>query len=487
LCSACIKALITDSIFECPKCRQKNKVDIPEDLAVCFGLIDVIRAFKTQSIPMPRETESRASGASNGDMCTVHCKAIRHWCLKCQMWICQDCLDSHTTQIGCSTATSDKAMADMKEKHSKNIDMVITLFEENAKYMSSRIEKLNDKRKEIARLDEKYAEEVKQICNILEQGKVHEKNLLESKKHLVASSSPTTLCEKIKMATQRKQILHSWNVKIMDTDTPLGLLKTLKEVKGVYAEMIIKDEMRNAKLTHHEERIHLHTFLKQDVATDCICIPFDRVQKMIPVDASLAFIELSIGGSVKGRVYVRLNKRLPNTRDHFMQIVTGQRGPTLTGVKFTWNDNDVIAAESLPFTELRLTTPQFLGAFFGTFWVFIEDVFNTLFQKNKAKRGDIIGDIKDGYLDDLQFFVAAPPRTHDFGRHFTIFGHVEAGMGVVLECHDKYDSGVTVSDSGLVLEPGMEKNPSLPIVNIVSYFVFPIICCSLILNWLIEC
>ncbi|CAL4078929.1 unnamed protein product, partial [Meganyctiphanes norvegica] len=134
LCSACIKALIKNRIFECPKCRQKNKVDVPEDLPVCFGLIDVIRAFKTQSISIPRETESRASGASNDESCSVHWKAIRHWCLKCQMWLCQECLESHTTLIGCYTATSAKAMADMKEKHSKNIDMIITLFEENTKF-----------------------------------------------------------------------------------------------------------------------------------------------------------------------------------------------------------------------------------------------------------------------------------------------------------------------------------------------------------------
>ncbi|CAL4125591.1 unnamed protein product, partial [Meganyctiphanes norvegica] len=94
-CSACIKALIKNSIFECPKCRQKNQAEVPEDFQINFGLIEVVRGFKTISIPLAKETEPSASGATNDEVCKVHKKAIEHRCLKCQMWICQDCLDSH--------------------------------------------------------------------------------------------------------------------------------------------------------------------------------------------------------------------------------------------------------------------------------------------------------------------------------------------------------------------------------------------------------
>ncbi|CAL4063989.1 unnamed protein product, partial [Meganyctiphanes norvegica] len=145
--------------------------------------------------------------------------------------------------------------------------------------MSSKIEKLNDerdeisaKRKELLERDEKCEEELKKIGNSLEHGKRHKENLLESKRLLDEASSPNTFNERVKVATQRKQILHSWSAKRMETDTPHGLLKALKEVKEVYTEMVLKDEKRNAKLTHHEERIHLHTFLKQAVADDCICM-----------------------------------------------------------------------------------------------------------------------------------------------------------------------------------------------------------------------
>ncbi|CAL4187116.1 unnamed protein product [Meganyctiphanes norvegica] len=439
LCTACISALIKDSIFECPKCRQKSKVEVPGDMPVSYGLIDVIRAFSTQSIPMSRETESRASGSAIDEMCTVHSKALTHWCFKCQIWICQECLESHTTIIDCSTTTSDKAMEDMKETNSKNIGMVISLFEENTKYMSYRIGELNDKRKEISdkrrelmEMDEKCGEELKNIGNSLEQGNMHKEKLLEAKKLVDSASSQHSLCERIKVATQRKKILHSWSVKSLGMDTPYGLLKALEEGKTVYAKMVLKDEKRNAKLTQHEEKIHLHTFLKQAVSDNSICMSFDQLQKMISMDASLVFIELSLGGSVKGRVYIRLDKELPNIRKNFIHIVTGQKGPTVAGIKFGAKDSNVIEAGSLPFSELRFTRDSI--------------------DKTKAKRGDILGYINNGYLQDLAFFSAAPPKTFDYESDWSVFGHMEAGMDVVLECYDELRSGVTVSDSGLVLE-----------------------------------
>ncbi|CAL4218767.1 unnamed protein product, partial [Meganyctiphanes norvegica] len=125
LCTACLGAIIKDSIFECPKCRQKHIVKIPDDLPVSFGLIDVIRAFKSKSIPLPKETEPSTPGATNEEVCNMHGKSLDHWCYKCQFWICKECLDSHTTLVGCSTTTSTNAIKDIKDKHLKNIDMLL--------------------------------------------------------------------------------------------------------------------------------------------------------------------------------------------------------------------------------------------------------------------------------------------------------------------------------------------------------------------------
>ncbi|CAL4068386.1 unnamed protein product [Meganyctiphanes norvegica] len=149
ICTACVRALIKYSIFECPKCRMKNKVDVVDDLPVCFGLVDVIRAFRTTHISLIKGTELKVSGPTNEEVCNVHGKAISHWCFKCQMWICKDCLKSHSSLIGCSTAISTKAMKIMKEKTMKDIDLLLTTFEEDTDNASSLLQDHKDKKKEL--------------------------------------------------------------------------------------------------------------------------------------------------------------------------------------------------------------------------------------------------------------------------------------------------------------------------------------------------
>ncbi|CAL4060498.1 unnamed protein product [Meganyctiphanes norvegica] len=230
-CPACIKALIKDNIFECPKCRQKNKVDDAEDMPVNFGLIEVVRAFKTKSIPLAKETESRSSGATNEEVCNMHGKSISHWCLKCQLWLCHGCLEHHTSLLGCSTAVETKAIEGMKETNSKDTDVLLTIFEEDTKFVSSKIKELNDKRKEIAdkrqellERFEKYGEKVDMLTGVLEQGNLQKENVIEAKRDLNAADSRHTVTDRLKDLTQRKQMLRTWSVKNIGTAL-LDLLK----------------------------------------------------------------------------------------------------------------------------------------------------------------------------------------------------------------------------------------------------------------------
>ena len=86
-------------LYFCPKCRKKITANVVDDLAVNFGLIDVIRAVKANTINLANEAESKGQEASN-NVCSIHCKSITHWCSECQLWICFDCLDSHISLIG---------------------------------------------------------------------------------------------------------------------------------------------------------------------------------------------------------------------------------------------------------------------------------------------------------------------------------------------------------------------------------------------------
>ncbi|CAL4139559.1 unnamed protein product [Meganyctiphanes norvegica] len=427
-CSACIKALIKDSIFECPKCREKNKVVAVEDMPVNFGLVDVIRAFKTKSIPLAKETESRLPTATNDEVCNMHCKSLSHWCLKCQLWLCNECLENHTSFLGCSTQTIDV----MKDKTNKDTDVLLTIFEDDAKSVSSKIQELNDKRQELLEISDKYGEEVKVLTNILEQGNLQKEKVIDSKRHLNDTDSPHSVSDTLKDLIQRKQMLRNWSVKNLGTNTPLGILKAFEEEKGVYAEMVISNEKRHAKLTKHGHNIDVHPFLKQTVSDGSVCMPFDRLQKMIP-ETPLIYLELTLGGTVKRRVYVRLNNNYPNTRDNFVHIVTGQRGRTLVGISLVTDSSYGLWLQFFSLSDVKFTPDSLNGSC-------------------TSKRGDVTGLVGNRYLQQIYFHVNMPPDTCDHGSNCRVFGHVEEGMDFIQECYDNDSSGVQLSDCGLVIE-----------------------------------
>ncbi|CAL4102772.1 unnamed protein product [Meganyctiphanes norvegica] len=431
ICTACAMALIKDSIFECPKCRMKHKVDIADDLPVCFGLVDVIRAFRTTNITMTNTTGSKVSGATNEEVCNVHSKAISHWCIKCQMWICKDCLESHTYLIGCSTAISTKAMEGMKAKTIKDIDTLLNRFEEDTSNVASMIQEQRDRRKELLEKVERHSEEIQKLCNLLEQGSIQKENLIKSKDHLKSANSPQAVSDQIKVVTQRKQSLRSWSAKNLGKDTLLDLPKVLKEGKEVYTKMVIQGETRHSKLSQHEQYIYLHFFRKQALPDRIQFIPFDNLQKMI-FEAPLIFLEMSLGGVVKEYIQLRLNRNMPNIRDNFVHIVTGQRGPSLKGLHFKGRRlyKDIYVA-NLPFKNITVTPDNF--------------------GIPVPKEGDILGYFQNNYLQNLFIFAGNPTEKRGF-EECCCFGSIEDGLDVLKECYDNHSRGVIISDCGLVIE-----------------------------------
>ncbi|CAL4086068.1 unnamed protein product, partial [Meganyctiphanes norvegica] len=199
ICTSCVRALVKDSIFECPKCKQRNKNVVPDDLPISSGLIDVIRHFKSMKNPSTKETDLSTSRATNAETCKDHNKVIDYRCMKCNYWICKDCLDSHTTFKGCSIITSAKAMNSMKEQHLKNVDMLLTIFEEDANHVSTKIQEHN--------------KEIKKLQDMLEQGNIRKKHLIDSKYQIISANSPSNLSNRIEILTQRQQSMRSWSVK----------------------------------------------------------------------------------------------------------------------------------------------------------------------------------------------------------------------------------------------------------------------------------
>ncbi|CAL4124369.1 unnamed protein product, partial [Meganyctiphanes norvegica] len=352
ICTACLKVLIKGSIFECPKCRQTNKVEVPEDITINFGLIDAIREFQDKNISLNQDTEPKLAEAAKDWVCKVHSKSIEYRCLKCQMWLCEaeGCLDSHSDLSGCSTMKVTIAVNIMKEDLTKNTNMVLTLLNKDATNVSYMIKEHTDMKNELLEKAKKLDEEVEKLRNLLEQGNSHKHNLVESTNHLKSAGSPHGVMERIEVLAQRKQSMLSWAIKNLKSDSLLYLLKALEEGKALYVEIIINEEKRHAKVSQYKENICLHSFLTQSVAEDLTCLPFQRLQKMIFEDASLIFLELSQHGIMKGRATVRLCKDMPNIRENIVQIVTGQQGPPLNGMSFDYRNYENIGINNLQYS-----------------------------------------------------------------------------------------------------------------------------------------
>ncbi|CAL4240675.1 unnamed protein product [Meganyctiphanes norvegica] len=432
ICTACVRAIIKDSIFECPKCRQKNKLETADDLLINFGLVDVVRAFKTKNPALTKEIGPNISGATNDEVCKVHKKAIRHRCLKCPMWICDDCIDSHSTLMGCSVIRSSKAVNIMKDEHTQNVNMLVTMFNDDVSFISSKIQEHSDKRKEHMESAKKHGEEEEKLRNLLEQGNIQKELMVESKDQLIATSSPYAVMDRIEVLAQRKQLLRSWSVYNIGTNTINGLLKALKERKDVYVELNVNDKKLHATLLEHHRNICFHPFSSQTVKEASISIPFDGLQKMIPKEPSLVFLELTLGSVVKGRILVRLNENLQKIRKSIVQIVTGQKGSSLIGVKLTGHRSHDIYTHSLLLQGIPVTPDKRLIS--------------------TAKKGDVLGAFGDGYLSQIYLYVDTTPSTSDYTRYRHIFGNIEAGLDILMECYNKHGNGVKITDCGFVIE-----------------------------------
>ena len=94
-------------------------------------------------------------------------RSIKHRCLKCQMWICDGCLDTHSKAIGCSTISSSEAMKTLREKHTGDANMLLNIYEDDSKFVVSKIQEYTDKKKELLKKAEKCGEEAKKLQNML--------------------------------------------------------------------------------------------------------------------------------------------------------------------------------------------------------------------------------------------------------------------------------------------------------------------------------
>ncbi|XP_042873717.1 uncharacterized protein LOC122254207 isoform X3 [Penaeus japonicus] len=84
---------------------------------------------------------------------------------------------------------------------------------------------------------------------------------------------------------------------------------------------------RCAKITVHDDRLHLHALKDGEPPKDSITVEYESVRGLVDEQYVVAFLELTWAGRVQGRVYIQLLDNAGRTIQ-FMYFCTGERGPS---------------------------------------------------------------------------------------------------------------------------------------------------------------
>lgn len=90
---------------------------------------------------------------------------------------------------------------------------------------------------------------------------------------------------------------------------------------------------RYAKITVHDERLHLHALKDGEPPKDSITVEYESVRGLVDEQFVVAFLEVEWAGRVQGRVYIQLLDNAGRTLQ-FMYFCTGERGPSYADTRF---------------------------------------------------------------------------------------------------------------------------------------------------------
>lgn len=119
-CSACVSAIIKDDGLICPTCRTSHDVFRLEQIAVNYGLLEILKIVGT-----PEEDENRSNSKEEKpsiidcptpapeDCCSEHGELWQYRCVPCDEWMCSKCLVVEHLDKGCRVISSRQALEEL--------------------------------------------------------------------------------------------------------------------------------------------------------------------------------------------------------------------------------------------------------------------------------------------------------------------------------------------------------------------------------------
>ncbi|XP_050738587.1 E3 ubiquitin-protein ligase TRIM17-like isoform X1 [Eriocheir sinensis] len=406
-CRVCVNAVhdISGGSLPCPTCRSKASISDVSKLPICYPLVGLSSSYSEIKF----------------GSCTIHEEEQRFWCTECELALCSLCLYA-------------------SHQHGHEVMPTKVIMENKKKRLHQELERLNGEvlqgRSEINYIYEYLTTKMKQVLNLEEKV-----DLLSADVQDACSVEDILVCED--------------KLKLLDEENELWLPNKSQEIVKKMKDMNINDAAfeEDAEASSHGIHASLHELAEEDYGAGRMRLDYREGRLLMhstahPADGHLSFqvpsevfLELAVGGSCLGRVYISLWTCLRRAQQ-FFALCMGTMGPSYIGSTFSHVAYQGHAKETLCCEEYVTESGE---------------------QGTKELMADLEwgdeyrGEPRTGLLIPLSKFV----DQHGFGictkgrpgGSFNCpFGEVVAGMEVVLAAVRHHPvTDVTITHCGLVL------------------------------------
>ncbi|CAL4060385.1 unnamed protein product [Meganyctiphanes norvegica] len=354
-CTICIKNLIQNNTFECPTCRQSFQVNCIDDFTVNFGMIKMIKGVTILS--------GAAVGSANTtdkNMCSIHGILIVKRCQKCQVWICEHCLELHRQEFECIVTTTEEGLKNIKETHMK-------LAQSKINHFKSSLIKLEEEMNNLVEDEQKYTQLLLDGTSVLDA-------VVACHNSLANANTIQAVNDHIHTSLQRECYMEMWTKKnVPNMSAPKGtvflrpqylytfqklqnieeIIHMLKSDKEVYSTLTVSGTKYGGKLYIQNDQVHLDSHRADPIPTDAIPIQYDDIKKLVE-SSTVTFLEISIDGTTKVKVHIKLHKHNPTLVKIFTLFNSGELGTNLIGLGFqAWggkylHSKEIAASSNFP-------------------------------------------------------------------------------------------------------------------------------------------
>ncbi|KAK4301851.1 hypothetical protein Pmani_026026 [Petrolisthes manimaculis] len=283
-------------------------------------------------------------------------KGVRptQYCINCKQWVCKKCADiDHTKKGTCALASLKDALSDMKNQNKANAestsDLLTTMLRELEDFDPQIEESLMIMRTAFELIGKKQ----ELVKKSLQDGRrVKEELETEASKYFETVNLPEALAV-FKAVDDKVTSAEQW---VANETTRIGnplkiegctkamfsvvceLLRTVEIENGTQSQLYVFEDLPTGKILSEVKveggRIHIKSLMPiKTIQEGSRMIPLRCVTSCMNRSSTLTFLDLSWGGSKRGRVYVRLTGDTVRGRQ-FVRLCTGETNSCFRGTHF---------------------------------------------------------------------------------------------------------------------------------------------------------